>query len=72
MKNSSPKYCLCGNVIGDARYNLGIYVCLYCGEEKALARKEWLSNATVALHKSNYILITNKDDLKNLDPKHKN
>ena len=67
----SKKYCRCGEEIEEPRFNLGYFNCLSCGETNALRRKELLSNSIVALHKSNYILITNKDDLKNLDPKHK-
>ena len=57
----------CGDDVPAARVALGYRVCLFCGEEDARQeRKSW----TVApLHKSNYMLLTNKEDLKGINNK---
>ena len=44
------KICKCGEEISDARYALGIYVCLDCGEEKASLQKEKKSKRLVILY----------------------
>jgi len=55
----------CGEYITPQRVALGYTTCLSCGEAIAIQRK-----FTVApMHKSNYILITDKDDLKGLNNK---
>ena len=59
------KICLCGDDINPERYKLGYRTCLVCGEAEAKQRK-----FTVApMHKSNYMLITNRADLKGLNNK---
>lgn len=52
---------LCGDDVHVERWNLGYHHCKACGDALALeARKHW----TVApMHKSNYMLFTNTDDL---------
>lgn len=57
----------CGGFVHPKRIALGYFLCLKCGEAKAIsARRTW----TVApMNKSNYILVTNKDVLKQLNPK---
>jgi len=50
-----------------ARVALGYRVCLFCGEEDA--RQERKSWTVVPLHKSNYMLLTNKEDLKGINNK---
>jgi len=56
---------LCGDTFKWARFQLGYKLCLDCGEEKAKQHKH-----TVApMHKSNYVLITNREDLKGLNNK---
>lgn len=57
----------CGEDYPRERLAAGYSVCLACGEKAAkTARSKW----TVApLHKSNYILITDKDDLVGLNNK---
>lgn len=69
--STSPAKCGCGEEIEPERLALGIYICLECGEERANRRKQMLAQSTVPMHKGNYILITNKNELKQLDPKHK-
>jgi hypothetical protein len=46
---------------------LGYTICLECGEEAA--RQERLSWCVAPMHKSNYMLITNKADLSGLNNK---
>ena len=55
----------CGETYPLARHNLGYRVCLECGDAVAKQIK-WLS---APINKSNYMLITNLDDLKGLNPK---
>ena len=55
----------CGDTYPIARYNLGYRTCLDCGDAVAKQIK-WLS---APINKSNYMLITNLDDLKQLNPK---
>lgn len=59
-------YCAaCGEMFPPARAILGYRVCLPCGEEIARERK-----FTVApMHKSNYMLISDPEDLKGLNNK---
>ena len=59
--------CDCGEEIKPARFALGYRVCLACGEARA---KERFKSYTIApMHKSNYMLITNLNDLKGLNNK---
>jgi ribosomal protein L37AE/L43A len=57
----------CGDDIDPRRYALGYRVCLFCGEDAAKAeRRGW----TVApLHKSNYMLLTDRRDLMGINNK---
>lgn len=59
----------CGDDVAPARWAIGRYTCLKCGEADARdARKSW----TVApMPKSNYILITDMTLLKGLNSSHK-
>ena len=60
-----PHCIFCDNSYPLERLHLGYAVCLPCGDEIAKERK-----FTVApMHKSNYMLITNHDDLKGLNNK---
>ena len=59
--------CKCGNPVHPKRVEAGYYWCLECGEAKAKeARTHW---CIAPLNKSNYILITDPNDLKGLNPK---
>lgn len=60
----------CGEYYPVERANLGYYTCMACGDERAAeARASW----TVApMHKSNYLLITSRETLKQLNPKRTN
>lgn len=55
----------CGYGIGDGRAALGYRTCLECGD--AVAKQvQWLS---APINKSNYTLISNLEELKQLNPK---
>lgn len=61
-------YCRnCGDDVSQPRWELGYRLCLFCGEDAARAeRAGW----TVApMHKSNYVLLTKREDLKGLNNK---
>ena len=59
--------CKCGNPVHPKRVEAGYYWCMECGENKAKeARMGW---CIAPLNKSNYILITDPNDLKGLNPK---
>jgi len=60
-------YCIeCGEEIPIARYNLGYGTCLECGEQNARKRKHCI----VPMHKSNYVVITNRSDLHRINNKY--
>lgn len=55
----------CGDDVDPKRYALGYRLCLSCGDKVAKQRRH-----TVApMHKSNYMLFTNLDDLKGINNK---
>lgn len=55
----------CGDHVLQARYQLGYTTCLKCGEVVARETKHTIA----PMHKSNYMVITNKEDLKGLNNK---
>ena len=55
----------CGDHVLDARYRLGYTTCLKCGEVDARNKKHTIA----PMHKSNYMVITNKLDLQGLNNK---
>ena len=55
----------CGDHVLDARYRLGYSTCLKCGEVVAKETKHTIA----PMHKSNYMVITNREDLKGLNNK---
>lgn len=60
-----PLCIACGDVFSAARRAAGYQLCLPCGEQQARRVKH-----TVApLHKSNYMLISDRDDLVGLNNK---
>ena len=65
---SGPSQCReCGDSINPQRYSLGYRVCLFCGEAMAHAeRQRW---CVAPMHKSNYMLITNRADLLGINNK---
>ena len=59
-------YCTrCGDDYPQGRRDLGYTTCLDCGD--AVART--IRYLSAPLNKSNYVLISNLDDLKQLNPK---
>jgi len=59
--------CWCGDDVAPRRWGLGFRSCMACGELQAV--KERAAWCIAPLHKSNYILVTNKDDLVGLNNK---
>jgi len=57
----------CDDDIDPRRAALGYRLCLFCGEEAA--REERRGWTIAPLHKSNYMLWTNKEDLKGINNK---
>lgn len=61
-----PAICAdCAEPYPAARRALGYRTCLECGDRQA-HEVRW---ATVPLNKSNYVVVTNPTDLKQLNPK---
>ena len=59
--------CWCGDDVEPARWALGYRVCLWCGEEQA--KQERTTWCVAPMHKSNYVLITDRRDLHGLNNK---
>lgn len=57
----------CGDPVPAKRAALGYRLCLWCGEEAA--REERAGWCIAPMHKSNYVLITNRQDLQGLNNK---
>lgn len=55
----------CGDHVLEGRYRLGYTTCLKCGEVDARKHKHTIA----PMHKSNYMVITNKLDLQGLNNK---
>lgn len=58
---------MCGENIGEGRWALGYKFCLECGD--VLAKEKTKSYTVVPMHKSNYILVTDKDLLTGVNNK---
>lgn len=56
---------LCGDTFKWARFELGYKLCLDCGDDAAHKVKHTVANFS----KSNYMLITDHEQLKQLNPK---
>jgi len=65
--SQSDEYCCvyCNAPINPHRYELGYTICMPCGEASAKRRKHTI----VPMHKSNYIVVTNREDLKGINNK---
>jgi hypothetical protein len=61
----NPQCKLCGDIYNEERFKLGYAVCLSCGND--LANK--VVRTVAPMHKSNYVLITNRADLVGLNNK---
>lgn len=57
--------CSCGEPIDPRRSALGYHLCPVCGDREARRIKR----CVVPLNKSNYVLVTNHTELKQLNPK---
>ena len=55
----------CGDTVAEARWALGYDVCMDCGEHAARQRKHTIA----PLHKSNYMVISNRAELLGLNNK---
>lgn len=55
----------CGAHLNPVRYDLGYTTCMPCGERVARKRRHTI----VPMHKSNYIVVTNREDLKGINNK---
>ncbi len=63
---TNENYCKdCGDAYPSARKQLGWLTCLICGE---LAAK-LVKHCIVPMHKSNYVPVTNLEDLKGINSK---
>ena len=56
---------LCGEPFKFARFQIGYRVCLDCGDEVA----HQVKHTVAPINKSNYMLITDHEQLKQLNPK---
>lgn len=67
MKRIKPVCKSCGDIFSIRRARAGYKLCLECGEEQARQdRKSW---CVAPMHKSNYMLLTNREDLAGLNNK---
>lgn len=64
-RRMKPICCSCGDTFSAARRNAGYHLCMPCGEQQARQRKHCI----VPMHKSNYVAVTNLDDLKGINNK---
>ena len=63
MKTKRCVYCANQYPIG--RYELGYVTCLPCGSKHA----DTVVHTVVPMHKSNYVVVTNRDDLVGINSK---
>lgn len=61
----TPQCKLCGVTYDALRLRLGYAICMSCGDD--LANK--VVRTVAPMHKSNYVLVTNMEDLKGLNNK---
>lgn len=59
--------CWCGDDVHPKRWALGYRTCLPCGEKQAA--KDRASWCIAPMHKSNYMLVTQREDLTGLNNK---
>jgi ribosomal protein L37AE/L43A len=64
--NSTEFVCVvCSSPVNQHRWELGYHWCKPCGEASA----KRIKRTVVPMHKSNYILVTNLEDLKGINNK---
>lgn len=61
----TTKCILCDAIVHPLRIKAGINTCIHCGDKLAKQRKHCI----VPMHKSNYIVVTNHDDLVRINNK---
>ena len=66
-KSFKPQCKCCGEEYAVERWKLGIVFCLPCGNEMAVAKAR--SYTVAPMHKSNYVLVTDRTDLIGLNNK---
>lgn len=64
-KTMKPVCVSCGDTFSRARKSIGYKLCMPCGDGQAKQRQHTIA----PMHKSNYVLITNREDLKGLNNK---
>ena len=65
MKPMKPLCVACGDTYSAARRLAGYQLCLPCGEDRARS----VRHTIVPMHKSNYLLVTDRDDLLGINSK---
>ena len=65
MSRMKPICSRCGETFSPKRANAGYHLCMVCGEEMARERKHTIA----PMHKSNYMLFTDLEDLKGINNK---
>ena len=63
--NPRPRCSICDGIYATKRSNAGYRTCMPCGDAQARATVR----TVVPMHKSNYMLFTDLNDLKELNPK---
>jgi hypothetical protein len=58
----------CTNTVPERRHALGYRLCLPCGE--AQSRRDASRRTIAPMHKSNYVLISNREDLRGINSKY--
>ena len=67
MEHLARYCCWCGDDVDPQRWAIGYRYCLTCGEDVAVsARESW---CVAPMHKSNYVLVTDRRDLHGLNNK---
>ena len=66
MQLKEPRECIyCGDKVRYERYELGYTSCMGCGE----LRSKRVKRTIVPIHKSNYMVITDMNELKGINNK---
>ena len=65
INTMTTKCILCNAEVHPLRVQAGIDTCIHCGDKQAKQRKHCI----VPMHKSNYIVVTNHDDLVRINNK---
>ena len=65
INTMTTKCILCNAIVHPLRSKLGIDTCIHCGDKQAKQRKHCI----VPMHKSNYIVVTDRDDLVRINNK---